>query len=165
MTTAEFRALCDHAMNQVSDGQEGARVKWGFDAYARWDFDEEGRTLAFTDPARSTLIAEVRLVGAFDPATSTFHWSWANYDRDHLLIAGIPSLRTYGDVRGISQLTTNDWDAKMTDGWRMTALAGYLLGCAGVYRADYDDKFWFMLLGNWRHSRAGSTTTGSTIDE
>ena len=42
----------------------------------------------------------------------------------------------------------------------MTAVAGYLLGCQGVYRADFDDRFWFMLLSNWRQSKRGRTSPG-----
>jgi len=161
LTNPEFRALCEHATAQVADVQEGARAKWAFDIYERWDFDEDARTLAFSDPKRSTLVADVRLVGAFTPKTNTFQWSWATYEHDNLLIAGIASLRTFGEVRGVMQLTTNDWKGTITDGWSMTAIAGYLLGCAGVYRADYDDRYWFMLLSNWRHARRGQTVPGA----
>ena len=161
MTAAEFRALCEHATAQVADVQEGARAKWAFDVYARWDFDEDARTLAFTDPQRPTLVADVRIVGSYSPQANTFQWSWATYEHDHLVIAGIPSLRTYGEVRGLTRLSTNEWPAKLAEGWEMTALAGYLLGCAGVYRAEYDDRFWFMLLANWRHARRGATVPGA----
>ena len=161
MTNPEFRALCDHATTQVADVQEGARAKWAFDIYARWDFDEDARVMSFNDPERPTLVADVRLVGAFAPKASTFQWSWATYERDNLLIAGIPSLRTFGEVRAVTQLTMNDWTCKLADGWAMTAIAGYLLGCAGVYRADFDDKYWFMLLANWRYSRRGQTVPGA----
>lgn len=161
MTGPEFRELCTHATAQIADVQEAARKTWAFETYARWDFDEEARTLLFTDPQRPTLVADVRLVGAFTPQTKTFQWAWASHEQDNLLIAGIPGLRTYGDVRGLAELTSNDWTCKLTAGWEMTAIAGYLLGCAGVYRADFDDKYWFMLLASWRHSRRGRTVPGA----
>lgn len=160
LSADEHRKLADYATERIATTQETARDKWHFDAYARWDFDDEARTLSFADPERSTLVADVRLVGLFAPAANTWSWAWSTHPAGGLLVAGIESLRAFGDVRGLKQLTTTDWNAKLADGWEMTALAGYLLGCEGVYRADFDDKFWFLLLANWRHSRRGRTLPG-----
>jgi hypothetical protein len=164
LSSEEFRKLCDHARTHVDAIQDTARRTWSFDAYERWDFDEDARTLSFIDPARSTLVTDVRIVGAFSPALERFQWSWDKYGPDDLLIAGMPSIRTYGEVRGITQLTTSDWDCSLAGGWNVTVISAYLLGCAGVYRADFDDKYWFMLLANWRHSRRGVTHPGTGID-
>jgi uncharacterized protein DUF6882 len=156
----EQRKLADYATERIAAIQESARTKRGFDAYERWDFDEEARTLAFTDPERAMLVAEVRLVGAFAPKTSTFEWSWASHADGGLLIAQLEQLKMFGEVRGFERLATSGWPATLADGWEMTAIAGYLLGCEGVYRAEYDDRYWFMLLSSWRNARRGATVPG-----
>lgn len=165
LTADEHRKLADYATVRIAAIQEASRGKLGFDAYARWDFDEEARTLSFTDPERQTLVADVRLVGSFAPAPKTFDWSWSTHAGGGLLVAPVEQLKMFGEVRGLAQLQRSGWSATLPDGWEMTALAGYLLGCEGVYRADYDDRYWFMLLGNWRHARRGRTVPGGFTRE
>ena len=160
LTHEEYRKLADYAIARIAGIQEAARTKWEFDAYERWDFDEDTRTLSFNDPDRPTLAAEVHIVGAFAPATNTFAWSWSTHPQGGLLVAGVDGLRTFGEVRGVSQLATSDWRATVADGWEVAAVAGYLLGCEGIYRAEFDDQLWFMLLANWRHPRRGRTLGG-----
>jgi hypothetical protein len=159
LTGDEQRALRQYATERIAAIQEAARKKLAFDKYARWDFDEDARALSFSDPDRATLIADVRIVGAYTEA-HTFSWGWSTHPGGGLLVAGLDTLRVFGDVRGMDVLTTTDWKASVDDGWEMVAVAGYLLGCQGVYRADYDDRFWFMLLSNWRQSRRGRTSPG-----
>jgi hypothetical protein len=55
-------------------------------------------------------------------------------------------------VRGIERLTTNYWDCDIVEGWEMTAIAAYVLGCEAVYRAPFDDLYWFMLLSGFRET-------------
>jgi hypothetical protein len=160
LTVDEHRRLFDHATAQLATIQEAARAKWRFDTYARWDFDRDARTLAFTDPEQPTLIAGVRVVGTFTTAPAAFHWAWAEHDDGDLLAEGIGCVRVFGDVRGIAALTSRDWSCRLVDAWELSAVAGYLLGCDGIYRAQFDDRFWFMLLAGWRHPRRGSTESG-----
>ncbi len=160
LTEPEQRKLREYALERIAGLQETARAKLRFDDYERWDFDEEARTLSFTDPERATLVADVRIVGGFDPDRETFAWSWATHADTGLLVAGLDTLRMFGEVRAIAHVTTTDWRASLSDAWEMTGVAGYLLGCQGVYRADFDDSYWFMLLSNWRQSRRGRTSPG-----
>jgi hypothetical protein len=159
LTAAEQTALRDYATARIATTQDAARKKLAFDHYARWDYDEDARALSFTDPDRATLIADVRIVGAYTES-HTFVWGWDTHPDGGLLVAGLDSLRMFGEVRNMSALATSGWPAKLADGWEMTAVAGYLLGCQGVYRADFDDRFWFMLLSNWRQSKRGRTSPG-----
>jgi hypothetical protein len=160
LTIEEHRRLFDHATAEIATIQEAARAKWRFDAYARWDFDRDARTLAFSDPDKPALVASVRLVGTFTTAPAAFHWAWGDHDDDDLLAAGLDGVRVFGDVRGVAALTTRDWPCRLRDAWELSAVAGYLLGCDGIYRAEFDDRFWFMLLAGWRHARRGSTESG-----
>jgi hypothetical protein len=156
----EHKRLFAHATERLGDAQAESREKWKFDQYARWDFDEGARTLSFSDDNKSTLVADARLVGVMTSQPSRFEWGWALYAENRLLVTGIASLRMFGEVRGLSQVANTGWACKQLDGWQMAALAGYLLGCDGAYRAEFDDKLWFMLLSNWRYARRGRTEPG-----
>ena len=45
MTADEQRKLGEFATKRIAAVQEATRGKLEFDAYARWDYDEEARTL------------------------------------------------------------------------------------------------------------------------
>ena len=165
LTEPEQRKLREYALERIAGIQESARQKLRFDEYARWDFDEGARTLAFTDPDRPTLVADVRLVGGYDPGRDTWAWAWTSHAESGLLIAGLDQLRMFGEVRAMDPLVSGEWPASLSDAWEMTGIAGYLLACQGVYRADFDDRYWFMLLSNWRQSRRGRTSPGGFIRE
>jgi hypothetical protein len=157
LTVEEHRALFDHATGRLAAIQEAARARWQFDTYERWDFDPDTQTLAFSAPDRPTIVAGVRLVGTFKGA---FRWAWVDHDESDLLAAGSTSVRAFGEVRGIAAMTARDWPCRLRDAWELSSVAGYLLGCDGIYRAQFDDRFWFLLLAGWRHARRGSTESG-----
>jgi hypothetical protein len=152
LTEVEERRLIRHATQVGQDRQAAARARWRIGDRGEWYFDVDARTLALSDPGEAPVLADVRLVGSYSTRSSTFQWSWALYDEQHPLIAGIADLRTFGEVRGLTRLTETWWKAEQVDAWEMTSLAGYLLGFEGVYRAPYeeDDLYWFMLLDRFR---------------
>lgn len=92
------------------------------------------------------------MAGSYSAKSGTFQWAWALYDADNPVIAGVWELQAFGQVRGMSQLTTTWWECEQVEAWEMASLAAYLLGAEGLYRAPFDDDlYWFMLLNNLRH--------------
>ena len=146
----EQTRLSTGATEQLQRKQDAADAKWQFLSLPRWNFDDGQRTLTFSDNERRRLVADVRMVGSYSTTSNSFQWSWALYDEDEPKIDGIRDLPAFGEVRGIDRLTTNKWDCDIVDGWEMTAIAGYLLGCEAVYRAPFDHLYWFMLLSGFR---------------
>jgi hypothetical protein len=146
----EQRELLVHACRTGNLIQDEARHRWRFDQFARWYFDADARTLTFSDPTLGRLVADVRLVGSFSTKSNTFQWSWVLYDDNHPMIAGIADLRGFGDVRGLSRLTTKYFACEQEEAWELTSLAAYLLGCQALYRAPFDHLYWFMLLSGFR---------------
>jgi hypothetical protein len=150
LTKKEQQRLFTGATEQLQRVQDAANAKWKFMEHPRWDFDAEQRTLTFSDRGEPRVIADIRLVGSYSTKSDSFQWSWAMYGRDDPMIDGISDLPAFGEVRGIERMTTKHWKCDVVDGWEMTAIAALLLGCEGVYRAPFDDLYWFMLLSGFR---------------
>jgi len=153
LTPEEQDRLFHHATHVGQSKQEEAKRRWLFGEHAKWYYDNDARTLSFSDPVLAPAIVNVTLVGSYSTRSATFQWSWELYDRDDPAIGRIAELQAFGEVRGIEALATACWDAEQVDAWEMASLAGYLLGCDGMYRVPFeeDDLYWFMLLQSWRH--------------
>jgi hypothetical protein len=150
MTDAEMDALGAGAIEQLNRTQAAAVARWGFGELPRWDFDAAARTIAFSDERARRLVADVRMVGSYATASSSFQWAWVLYPPHDPLVEGISDLRGFGEARGIARLTTSYFDCGVGEGWGMTAIAAYLLGCDGVFRAPFGEVDWFMLLRDFR---------------
>jgi hypothetical protein len=118
----------------------------------KWNFDDNASTLTFSDPTRPSMIADVRLVGSYSTKTSTFQWAWQTFDECAPKARDIARLRIFGEVRGLSKLTTANWKCDEAEGWEMASLAGYVLRTEAVYRAPFDHQRWFMLLSSLRQA-------------
>jgi hypothetical protein len=131
--------------------QDAAKARWKLGGFPRWDFNDETRTITFSDQG-PRLVADVRMVGSYATTSQTFQWSWVLYGKNDPLVDGVAELSGFGEVRGIERLATNWWECDIGEAWQMTAVAAYLLGCEAVYRAPFDDLYWFMLLGGFREA-------------
>jgi hypothetical protein len=98
------------------------------------------------------VVADVKMVGTYARASGTFQWSWHTYGRrDEPVVGGLADLQAFGEVRGIERLREVWWKCEPAEAWEMTALAGYVAGCEGGYRAPFDDGVdGYMLLTNVR---------------
>jgi hypothetical protein len=150
LTDNEVAALIHHAVHAGQAVQEESNRRWSWRGMARWDFDREASTLTFSDPKLPTVIADVRLVGSYSTKSGTFQWTWQTYAEAAPEAIVASRLRVFGEVRGISQLTSPNLQCDEIHGWEMTSLAGYILGAEGLYRAPFDHLHWFMLLSHWR---------------
>jgi hypothetical protein len=66
-------------------------------------------------------------------------------------------VRTFGEVRGVEQLTTPYFTRDEATGWQMTSVDACLLGAEAMYRAPMRNStsetvelYGFMLLSNFR---------------
>lgn len=150
LTNEEASELIHHAVHQGQAANDASDRRWGWRNKTRWDFDAGASTLTFQAPGSPTVIADVRLVGSYSTNSGTFQWAWQTFGENAPQAAAISKLRTFGEVRGISRLTTPNWSCEEIEGWEMTSLAALILGAEGLYRAPFDHLFWFMLLSRWR---------------
>lgn len=169
-TLADIKMLCTHCYEEarahnrdvphlassettahfMQHRQERSNATWGWGTMAHWDWNDDSSTLTFTDPVKPTVIADVRLVGSFSTRTNTFQWAWQTIEDPHA-IEEISRVRTFGEVRAMTKLTTPNFPAEQVDGWEMASLAGYLLGADAIYRPPMQHVYWFMLMSNLRH--------------
>lgn len=151
LTEKEASRLIHRAVHAAQALQEKSDKKWRWQSMGRWDFDGEAGTLTFSDRSRATVVADIQLVGSYSKRSNTFQWAWETLGEDDSDAEVIARLRVFGEVRGIDQLTTPNWECDETTGWEMTALAAHVLGASGVYLAPMKRHlYWFMLLSNWR---------------
>jgi hypothetical protein len=144
-----FQAGIDHTKAL----QKQAQARWDFGRDSgRWDFDDETRTVTFSEGGTPFAIADARMVGSYSTNDGSFQWSWVLYGPDDPLIREVVGMRAFGEIRGIERLTTRHWHGEIEEAWEMAALAAYLIKCDAVYRAPFDDGlYWFMLLDNFRY--------------
>lgn len=156
LTNAEIARLLHGAIHHAQAVQELSMSRWGWEGSASWQFDSNASTLAFQVGKGKIAVADVRLVGSYSTRSNTFQWSWETFDTDAPEATEVERLRAFGEARGIKKLTTPSWKCDEQEGWEMAALAAYLLGSEGIYRAPFDHLRWFMLLSNWRIARPGA---------
>ena len=152
LTADEQSDLLRGAFERTQALQRSAQTRWPIGGGGRWDFDDEKRTITFSDAGAPTCVADVRLVGSYSTNSNSFQWSWVLYPPDEPMVRGVTGLPEFGEVRGIEALTRRYWDCAIEEAWEMTSIAAYVLGCEAVYRAPFDDLYWFMLLDNFRVS-------------
>ncbi len=150
LTEDEASELLRHAVHAARAAQEASERRWAWRRMARWDFDSKANTLMFSDPRLPSVIAAVRLVGSYSTKSGTFQWAWKTFDEGAPEADAVSRLRVFGEVRGISALTSPNVACDETHGWEMASLAGYVLGAEALYGAPFDHQRWFMLLSDWR---------------
>ena len=150
LTPDEQQDLLHHAVHQAQAQQAQSDKQWHWIERDRWYYDDKSKTMTFSGKNRAPVLADVRLVGSYATASGTFQWAWALYSGLNPLVSGIWELQTFGEIRGILRLTTPWWECAQDEAWEMTSLAAYLTNAAGMYRAPFDELYWFMLLDNWR---------------
>jgi hypothetical protein len=150
LSEKQIVSLFRKAADELQDVQAASDQRWGWRSLSRWDFNEAERTITFSNSEGPQVVATVALVGSYSTTSSTFQWAWQTFPEGSPQTQVISRVRVFGEVRGIPQLVTPTWQCDEGDGWDMAALAGYVLGSEGVYRAPFDDQLWFMLLSDWR---------------
>jgi hypothetical protein len=146
-----FQAGLDHT--NVLQARAQSRWDIGVGGKARrWDFDEETRTVRFSDGGTPVVIADARMVGTYSTKDGSFQWAWVPYPANEPLIRDVVGMRAFGEIHGIERLTRPHWHGEIEDAWEVAALAAYLIDCDAVYRAPWDDDLYaFLLLNNFRY--------------
>jgi len=150
LTDAEAVSLVRHAVDDAQARQAASNQRHGWLDLEHWAFDDDARTLTFSGAGRATLVADVQLIGSYSTKTGSFQWAWETLEPRAPMAEVASQLRMFGQVRGLTRLTTPNWPAEEVDGWEMASLASYLYGGEGTYRAPFGHQYWFMMLTGFR---------------
>lgn len=112
----------------------------------KWHYD--GGRLSFFDPEDAEAwVADATHVGSVSNNTHTWMWAWAKDPHTH---SPTLQVRTFGQVRGLEQLTNPHFAAEEIDGHELNQVTALLLGAQAIYRYPDEHVFQFFVLDNFR---------------
>lgn len=144
----DWDTLCRHAEGALLARRDTVHERFSL---SRWDGPTldliEGHAL-WRDAGEVVVHANAQVVGAL--AEGVWSWSWA--DAAFEGAAGrMETLRIFGQNNDHDALTQPRWEATEDDGWRMAALACYLLDAWTAHRVPRDaGGFAFVVLNRYR---------------
>ena len=155
LTKREREVLFETACTQGAARQSAADARWhlGLGAHSsklRWNWSQDARAMTFSHDGIERVAADGLLIGSFSTRTNTFQWAWETFGDCDPAAEAAARVRTFGEVRGIRELTTANFAADEHVAWHLTLLAGYLFDCEGFYRMPQEHVYWYMLLANFR---------------
>jgi hypothetical protein len=152
MPRDQYVALLTEAHDTMSARNRRLEEAFGLGRYAHWDWDQGAGVLVFSDGGVAKVVADVQFVGNVATRDSTFLWAWANATVAPRLQVAARRAREYGRRHHVARLRRAHWPANEVDGWEMTALAGFINGSQGAYRAPDEEKgeFTFLLMDRVR---------------
>jgi len=152
IVTPGFKSLITTSFEYLSAHQDELRDRFGLSGYQRYDWDQEDRTIVFSDSGVPKLRATIDLVGSISARTKTWLWAWANQSVSKRASERIQEVKHYGELHGIAQLTEPYWSGDERDGWEMTSVCAYLLKTQGAHRTPNEGGFTYMVLTNVQHA-------------
>ena len=152
LTAVEVGRLIDHAVDAFRTRHEDAESRCPWTSMTTMTVDPDASTVTFPHPTQPAIIADFRLIGSYSRKSQTFQWMWATATEQAIVSRPSMELRTFGEVRGVTELTTPNRACDESDAWRIVALAGYLLDTEAAHCAAHEHLGHFMMLSNVRHA-------------
>jgi hypothetical protein len=134
------RAEAETALkSQVFQGMLG-------DEHYDWDVDLEAGVITFNG-ATKAVSAPVQVIGTYNTLDGTFLWGWDHPSVPEPLGAEARLAREFGRLHNLRLFTTRKVDCTEEQAWVFTAVALYLSGAQGAYRAPFGTTMVFMTFG------------------
>ena len=106
--------------------------------------------------ASDEVVADVCVIGSVSVSEGTFLWAWANDVIPSCARQGLEKVREFGESNALELLTKPQWPGGLPEALEMAAVAGRVLGAAGVWVAETGDVTNFFALSNFRKLAVGS---------
>ncbi|MDP1632794.1 MAG: hypothetical protein Q8L66_15365 [Caulobacter sp.] len=142
----DYPAFRREAGQALIDLNEAANARFGLSAWERFELDLASSTLTFSHKGKDRVVADIQLVGGLD-GDWTWAWAWEPGDCAPSALDAVQSVRTWGQARGVRELTTPRHGAPdpVELGWALTAVAARLSSAQGAYRVVNGDRSLFVL--------------------
>ena len=118
------------------------------DEHYDWDVDLVAGVITFTS-ATKVVSAPVQVIGTYNTLDRTFLWGWDHPSVPEPLGADARLAREFGRRQDLPLFTTRKVECSEDQAWAFTAVALYLSGAQGAYRAPYGTTMVFMTFGEW----------------
>lgn len=118
-----------------------------------WRYDLDAGTISFTS-ATKVVTAPVQVIGTYSRRDGTFLWGWDHPSVPAPLGADARLARRFGERHNLPLFTTRMVECTEEQAWGFTAVALYLSGAQGSYRAPAGTALVFMTFGNMTISPA-----------
>ena len=139
------------AVHELMAKQDRNRETYGTDAWPRFDYDLEARTLTFSDPSGPKVCADIQVVGT--TGSKDWLWGWANDHWPSDSVIDVARVRSFGEENGVEELTSaylEDEDLNAL-GWELTAVTARIVGAVGAYRPPGKTGALFLVYRSIRH--------------
>ncbi len=149
-TKEQYEKFVRDSYEYLNRMQNAAKRDFALGSYERFEWDQANGTLTFSDKEVPKVIAEVEFVGSISNRTKTWLWSWDNASILPSVKEHIAEVRSFGELHGLRELTTANWEATEEDGWAMTAVTARILQAKGAYRSPSNNGFTFVVFRSLR---------------
>ena len=117
------------------------------DEQSEFDVDLETGVIRFTS-ATKVVSAPVQVIGTYNTLDGTFLWGWDHPSVPEPLAADARLAREFGRRQDLELFTTRKVECTEDEAWVFTAVALYLSGAQGTYRAPFGTTMVFMTFGD-----------------
>jgi len=143
---SDWDELALQAEDYIEDCQGRLESEFSLSGYERYSYNQESASLLFSTGGVERLRLKIQLIGSWASTPRTWLWSWNNPSVLSTAAESVHLLQTFGEQHGFSRLSGASWPAEEKDAWQIAAVACFLLGGDGVYRAPDENGALFMVL-------------------
>lgn len=145
-----------YSMRYLKNRQDILVKAYKLGEYERFDWDQETKSLVFTDNGEIKVVAKIQFVGNINTHSSTWEWSWSNPTFITAAKQEMLRVKQYGEAHDYPALTHAQWVADDIDGWKMTSVAAKILEAKGAYKIATKTGYTYMVItditsaNNWK---------------
>lgn len=150
MDAAEFQEFKRNHVHALQDLNEQCQRVYRISEWEHWNYELEDAILLFSQAGIPKVVTAVQVVGTTSAEKKNWLWGWANGHLPQQVVSRMQEVRSFGQAKGIRELT----EAYLPDdeylGWAMTAIAAHVLGAKGGYRTPSAKGFMYFVFTDIR---------------
>lgn len=106
--------------------------KYRIENWPRWDYSLDDCTLTFSEEGKPKVVCDIRAVGSVHG--NSWEWSWGNPNLPEACKRRVEEIRTLGEEKGWTQLTSLFLENDEFLGWELASIAAHVLEGVAAYR-------------------------------
>jgi hypothetical protein len=139
----KFSTFLHEAVHHLKDKK--CEEEFRISSWPRWDYDLDRGTLTFSQDGQPKVVASIQVVSSTSLSSGTWLWSGANQSFPLCVTQKVETVRAFGELESLPELTQVKRAADEYLGWEMTAIAAKILGAKGAYRCPGENGFVYVI--------------------